>query len=268
MNNKTIISIVVVIVAVLAGYWAVKVSDRNELTVQEPETVVEYNCEDGKSFEAGFSEGIVALSLDDGREMTLEYIRPDNYGHLYGNETGVAFFASLLSRIEEDGEVIYGNCMFEGEGFDRQVRGEIISIDSSEVPADGPYYIEIDLEETIERPETSATVMVPSMGINLCPARENMADVGTLLVGMTIEVNGYIGEGGYVRPCQSEGHYLRVISDEVVGSDIGNEGDGDSNGNGGEGERTACTQEAKLCPDGSYVGRTGPNCEFAPCPGE
>lgn len=28
----------------------------------------------------------------------------------------------------------------------------------------------------------------------------------------------------------------------------------------------ACTQEAKLCPDGSAVGRTGPNCEFAPCP--
>jgi len=28
-----------------------------------------------------------------------------------------------------------------------------------------------------------------------------------------------------------------------------------------------CTQEAKLCPDGSYVGRTWPNCEFAPCPG-
>jgi len=28
----------------------------------------------------------------------------------------------------------------------------------------------------------------------------------------------------------------------------------------------ACTLEAKLCPDGTYVGRTGPNCEFAPCP--
>jgi hypothetical protein len=28
----------------------------------------------------------------------------------------------------------------------------------------------------------------------------------------------------------------------------------------------ACTQEAKLCPDGSYVSRTGPNCEFADCP--
>lgn len=28
----------------------------------------------------------------------------------------------------------------------------------------------------------------------------------------------------------------------------------------------ACTQEAKQCPDGSYVGRTGPNCEFSQCP--
>ncbi len=30
----------------------------------------------------------------------------------------------------------------------------------------------------------------------------------------------------------------------------------------------ACTEEAKLCPDGSAVGRTGPNCEFSPCPGD
>ena len=28
----------------------------------------------------------------------------------------------------------------------------------------------------------------------------------------------------------------------------------------------ACTQEAKICPDGTAVGRTGPNCEFAACP--
>jgi hypothetical protein len=31
-------------------------------------------------------------------------------------------------------------------------------------------------------------------------------------------------------------------------------------------EPVFCTQEAKLCPDGSYVGRIGPNCEFAVCP--
>ena len=28
----------------------------------------------------------------------------------------------------------------------------------------------------------------------------------------------------------------------------------------------ACTMEAKLCPDGSYVSRSGPRCEFAKCP--
>jgi uncharacterized protein len=33
-------------------------------------------------------------------------------------------------------------------------------------------------------------------------------------------------------------------------------------------EQIACTMEAKLCPDGvTYVGRQGPNCEFAACPG-
>lgn len=28
----------------------------------------------------------------------------------------------------------------------------------------------------------------------------------------------------------------------------------------------ACTQDAKICPDGSSVGRTGPDCTFAACP--
>ena len=35
-----------------------------------------------------------------------------------------------------------------------------------------------------------------------------------------------------------------------------------------DGEPVACTMEAQICPDGSAVGRTGPNCEFAPCPGD
>lgn len=28
----------------------------------------------------------------------------------------------------------------------------------------------------------------------------------------------------------------------------------------------ACTMEAKLCPDGSSIGRSGPDCEFTECP--
>lgn len=34
---------------------------------------------------------------------------------------------------------------------------------------------------------------------------------------------------------------------------------------GGE-EPVACTMDAKECPDGSYVGRVSPNCDFALCP--
>lgn len=33
-------------------------------------------------------------------------------------------------------------------------------------------------------------------------------------------------------------------------------------------EGVACTMDAKECPDGSFVGRIPPNCEFTPCPGE
>ena len=33
-----------------------------------------------------------------------------------------------------------------------------------------------------------------------------------------------------------------------------------------QGGQIACTMEAKICPDGTAVGRTGPNCEFSPCP--
>ncbi len=33
-----------------------------------------------------------------------------------------------------------------------------------------------------------------------------------------------------------------------------------------EREVFACNADAKICPDGSSVGRSGPQCEFAPCP--
>lgn len=37
-------------------------------------------------------------------------------------------------------------------------------------------------------------------------------------------------------------------------------------GNAPSENQAGCTQDAKLCPDGTYVSRTGPNCEFSPCP--
>lgn len=35
-----------------------------------------------------------------------------------------------------------------------------------------------------------------------------------------------------------------------------------------DGTHTVCTMDAKLCPDGSGVGRSGPECTFSACPSE
>lgn len=40
---------------------------------------------------------------------------------------------------------------------------------------------------------------------------------------------------------------------------------GDQNTNPTTGDQIVCTQDAKLCPDGTWVGRSGPKCEFV-CP--
>lgn len=55
----------------------------------------------------------------------------------------------------------------------------------------------------------------------------------------------------YPRQCRADGQtFVEIINDNLNNTN-----------------QVACTQEAKLCPDGTAVGRTGPNCEFAPCPG-
>ena len=34
----------------------------------------------------------------------------------------------------------------------------------------------------------------------------------------------------------------------------------------GQEDIVACTEDARVCPDGSSVSRVAPDCEFAPCP--
>lgn len=53
----------------------------------------------------------------------------------------------------------------------------------------------------------------------------------------------------------------------IVFSELQAEGTGATDPGLGESEPVVCTMEARQCPDGSYVGRTGPSCQFAPCPG-
>jgi hypothetical protein len=62
---------------------------------------------------------------------------------------------------------------------------------------------------------------------------------------------------------------IMVISSDAQGGGNGNDNPPIAGGNndGGTGGY-ACTMDAKICPDGSGVGRGGPRCEFAKCPNE
>ncbi len=54
---------------------------------------------------------------------------------------------------------------------------------------------------------------------------------------------------------------LLLLTGCTVASPSGNQASSDSSSS-----LTACTMEAKICPDGSAVGRQEPNCAFAACP--
>lgn len=84
--------------------------------------------------------------------------------------------------------------------------GEITELDYSEIAVDGPYRIMLETSAGESR-----TVLVPSMGINLCAAQENIVNLDSLLVGDVIEVRGSAGsEPDSITVCESTDHYLEL----------------------------------------------------------
>ena len=94
---------------------------------------------------------------------------------------------------------------------DLELRGVITKLDETQAMVDGPYIVEV----AIEGGDDTARVLIPSMGILLCEARDNIADISGLEEGMTVEARGSVSvdDGGSITPCESEDHYLRVVSE-------------------------------------------------------
>lgn len=80
--------------------------------------------------------------------------------------------------------------------------------------------------------------------------QKGFAPIVIVILLAVLSVGGFIfyqaSPHGKIQCDHSEGQIFSVINNNCV--------------------LTGCTQEAKLCPDGSSVDRTGPNCEFSPCP--
>ncbi|MEY2641239.1 MAG: hypothetical protein RL150_632 [Candidatus Parcubacteria bacterium] len=81
------------------------------------------------------------------------------------------------------------------------------------------------------------------------------------------------GEHDFDTPVASDGATSGMHGDMHGGTQGGGSASAPGSGSSvppssGDGSWVACTMDAKICPDGSAVGRQGPNCEFAKCPGE
>ncbi len=81
-------------------------------------------------------------------------------------------------------------------------------------------------------------------------------DIGSMMVqvGMARDYSKYSGDYYQYEEDLAKAKKMGIWSDKVIKKE--------------DDEQVMCTMDAKLCPDGSYVSRHGPNCEFASCPDE
>lgn len=89
----------------------------------------------------------------------------------------------------------------------REVKGTVVSVNTDAVALDGPSLITIKDESGAD-----VVVAVPSMGINLCLAKDAIADVYTIKAGDVAEARGTVDEEGRIVPCESSDHYLKITS--------------------------------------------------------
>lgn len=94
------------------------------------------------------------------------------------------------------------------------VRGHVTAIDLEPMTYDGPGRIIITSEGK------NVTIEVPAR-MNLCAAKDTIADVSQIEVFDTIEVSGDVTAEGVLIPCASMEHYLRVVLGQYVDESLG-----------------------------------------------
>lgn len=120
----------------------------------------------------------------------------------------VLFIFTLLA-----GAVWYFTQSELAPGTDEQVSGDVmfsgtvLSVDNSAMMLDGPLQFVIATEI-----DTTETVSVPSMGINLCAAADSVRPAFAVAEGDVVSVRGLRAEDGSIFPCDSSEHYVRIVT--------------------------------------------------------
>ncbi len=84
------------------------------------------------------------------------------------------------------------------------------------------------------------------------------------------EDGSFVGRGGInceFTSCSLAAAHTKNNDTKAASSTATKPSDGEKKGGVVSEQPMFCTMDAKQCPDGSYVGRSGPKCEFAVCPG-
>lgn len=92
--------------------------------------------------------------------------------------------------------------------------GTVTAVDLSQMALDGPAVV------TFEAEDGTYTIAIPSMGINLCAARESIDDVSEVAVGDTVAVKGQRDSEGHIVPCENEVHFFNVTK-QYTNEEIG-----------------------------------------------
>ena len=86
------------------------------------------------------------------------------------------------------------------------VSGTVSNINTEGVAVDGPALVSLTTQSGVE------TIAVPSMGRNLCAAKDTVVDVYTLKAGDRVEVRGTRDPEGRIVPCEDASHYMRLVT--------------------------------------------------------
>jgi hypothetical protein len=87
-----------------------------------------------------------------------------------------------------------------------KARGVVTAVDKEGAMVDGPYIITLDIGDGKE-----TEIHIPSMGIMLCEGRENIVGIDEVETGMKVEAKGTRLSEGAIVPCESKGHYVRIV---------------------------------------------------------
>lgn len=96
-----------------------------------------------------------------------------------------------------------------GVALGQEVSGIVTNVNLEQAMVDGPYIILVQSDDGAEE-----AIHVPSMGLPLCAAREDIMSPSEISVGDRIEVRGTLTAEGAIVPCESPDHYLRAADAE------------------------------------------------------